>query len=117
MIQKTPEEKAALKLAKAACKQGLRDKEASESRRKSDYEARKQRASEAIRTGIMPKERILEDDYPAYWMYLYVIDEDGGKVVKSEITCTIKQLKFNLKTLGRNFENIYSCDMGARKLL
>lgn len=37
-------------------------------------------------------EPILEDDYPVYYTYLYLAD---GKVIRSEIEGTVKELKQN----------------------
>jgi hypothetical protein len=52
------------------------------------------------------KERVLPDDYPVYYDYLYVAD---GKVVRSDIQGTIRHLKRDL-----NAKEIKSCDIVGR---
>lgn len=39
-------------------------------------------------------ENELEDDYPVYWDYFYVCD---GKVIRSDIQGTVRQLKNDLR--------------------
>ena len=61
-------------------------------------------------------ERVLEDDYPVYWDYLYVCD---GKVIKSDIQGTVKDLKKDLRSYYKlEAKEITTCDIeGRRKLL
>lgn len=55
-------------------------------------------------------ERILENDYPVYWDYLYVCD---GKVIRSDIQGTVLDLKRD-----RRCKEVTTCDIeGRRKLL
>jgi hypothetical protein len=51
-------------------------------------------------------EPILEDDYPVYGDYLYVAD---GKVIRSDIFGTVRELKHNVKA-----KEIRRCDMCGR---
>lgn len=57
---------------------------------------------------IQANERILSDDYPVYWDYLYVCDET---VCRSPINGTVKDLK--RVTGAREVKN---CDMLGREL-
>jgi hypothetical protein len=52
------------------------------------------------------KERVLPDDYPVHYDYLYVAD---GKVVRSDIQGTIRHLKRDL-----NAKEITNCDIFGR---
>jgi len=55
-------------------------------------------------------EKILENDYPVYWDYLYVCD---GVVVRSDVQGTVLDLKRD-----RKCKEVMSCDIeGRRKLL
>lgn len=51
-------------------------------------------------------EPILNDDYPVYVGYLYVSD---GKVISSDFSGTVRQLKSYL-----NAKEICRCDIGGR---
>lgn len=57
-------------------------------------------------------ERELEDDYPIHAGYLYVID---GKVVQSEISTTVGQLKRTFKSQFPNL-SVKNCDIATRNL-
>lgn len=52
-------------------------------------------------------ERILDDDYPVFWDYLYVCD---GKVIRSDIQGNVKDLKRNLKCI-----EVKNCDIIGRQ--
>lgn len=54
------------------------------------------------------KERVLEDDYPVKVGFLYVADD---KVIESDITGTVMELKMLLKV-----KEIKNCDIGGRDL-
>lgn len=54
-------------------------------------------------------ERVLPDDYPVYWDYMYVAD---GKVIRSDIQGTVAQLK---REVGASV--ITSCDIYGRNEL
>ena len=56
----------------------------------------------------MYKERILEDDYPVYGDYWYVVD---GKPVRSDFFGTVLDLK---RVTGA--KEVYSCDAVGRDL-
>jgi len=53
-------------------------------------------------------EPILDDDYPVYGDYLYIAD---GKVIRSDVFGTVRDLKRDLKAT-----EIRRCDMGGRDL-
>ena len=96
-MAKTEQEKAQLKALKSAYKNekmnndNLRKKEADEfKKRKQEFE------KNAILTGILKSEVILNDDHPVYWDYCYVIDQNGGKVICSHIQGTVRDLKRSL---------------------
>ena len=72
--------------------------------------------SNRILTGIMPNETILEDSHPVNWDFLYVVDDSGGKVVRSDVKGTVLTLKADLRKRGYRAENIYNCKMGDRNL-
>ena len=57
------------------------------------------------------KETPLTDDFPVNWDYLYVAD---GKVVRSDIQGTIRDLKRDLIKRGISCEVITTCDIYAR---
>ena len=62
---------------------------------------------------VVLNEKVLDDDYPVYFNYLYVAD---GKVVRSDIEGTIKNLKKDLKvTYGIDAKVITSCDIFGRQ--
>ncbi len=64
---------------------------------------------------VVLNEKVLDDDYPVYFNYLYVAD---GKVVRSDIEGTIKNLKKDLKvTYGIDAKVITSCDIFGRQEL
>ncbi len=69
-----------------------------------------------ILTGILPEEHILEDDHPVYGDFYYVVDDNGGNVIRSDVFGTILTLKADLRKLGYKAENIYSCKMVLRNL-
>lgn len=55
-----------------------------------------------------PREHVLDDEYPVYPGYLYVAD---GKVVQSDISGTVRDLRRYLKA-----PEIRNCDIAARGL-
>jgi hypothetical protein len=57
-------------------------------------------------------ERELPDDYPVYFDYLYVAD---GKVVRSDVQGTIRDLRRDLRSIGRSADVITSCDIAGRR--
>jgi len=54
-------------------------------------------------------EKILENDYPVYWDYLYVCD---GVVIRSDIQGTVLDLKRD-----RKCKEVTNCDIEGRKKL
>lgn len=71
-----------------------------------------------IKEGKIEGERILEDDYPVYCMYLYtaVFKEPDGTnsemVIRSQIEGTVKSLQASMS----NCIAIKNCDIKARNL-
>ena len=57
---------------------------------------------------IYDTERILPDDYPVHYGYMYVVD---GKVCSAPDSMTIKDLKIRLKA-----SEIRNCDIAKRNL-
>lgn len=57
-------------------------------------------------------EKILADNYPVYWDYLYVCDD---KVIRSDVKGDIKYLKHDLRSLGYEAKEIKNCDIEARR--
>lgn len=122
MIQYTSEEKAKAKAAKKAFLQN--HKQEQKERRIEDelWAIRKQqfaeRKSSMILTGILPSERLMSNNEPVYADYIYVIDHEGGKVIRSNTYMgTVKDLKYNLAKDGYKFKNVYTCDLAQRNLL
>ena len=111
MIQKSPEEKMLLKQAKAAYKKELVKEQIF---KKEMFGSIKPERKKVIMTGIVEGEEILENSYPVYWDYFYVIDDNGGKVVRSDIKGTILDLKKDLRSLGFKALNIYNCNIAGR---
>ena len=65
--------------------------------------------SDMILTGVMNGERVLEDDYPIYGGYLYIVDE---RVIVSDYhEITVKKFKQLM-----NAKEIRNCNMGERNL-
>lgn len=66
--------------------------------------------------GIILDEKILEDNYPVFWDYLYVVND---KVIKSDIQGTIKDLKMDLRDFyNMEVTEIKNCDIyNRRKIL
>jgi hypothetical protein len=64
--------------------------------------------SERKLDGVVEDENVLPDDYPVNWDYLYVAD---GKVVRSDIKGTVRDLKRDTKAV-----EIRRCNMAARNL-
>lgn len=60
-----------------------------------------------VQLPFLPSERILENNFPVYWDYLYIVD---GKVFRSDIQGTIMTLKRDLFKLGK----IASIDVEVR---
>lgn len=59
-------------------------------------------------------EKELSDDYPVYWDYLYVCD---GKVIRSDIQGTVRDLKRDLRSYSKlEAKVITSCDIEGRGL-
>lgn len=116
MLQKTPEEKAAIKAAKKAYKQNNQRVYSYEKERRLNEKPK----SNPILTGLIDEESILPDDYPVYWDYLYVAEQKDGthKVIRSDIKGTIKHLKHDIFLLtGFTPPNIYNCKLVARNIL
>lgn len=117
MIQKTKFEKEAAKNAKKAFKQRQRkDKELLP-----DFPLEpipiKIEVKDYILTGIMEGENILEDDYPVYYGYTYVIDDNGGIVVVSNVQGTIKDLRKDIQSHSPfKAINIYNCKRSKRNM-
>lgn len=71
---------------------------------------------ERILTGILPSEILMDDCVEVYADYLYVVDDGGGKVIRSDVFGCVLDLKRDLRRLGYTAENIYYCHMGKRNL-
>jgi len=110
MIAKSPEEKQALKLAKQKHNAAVKE-----------YEAKKIQPKESPKftfqkDGILQCEHLLPDDYPVHADFLYVIDDEGGKVIRSDVFGTVKKLKQDLRNFYKyKALNVYSCDYYARR--
>ena len=61
---------------------------------------------------ILPSERVLEDDYPVYYQYVYVAD---GIVIRSNIYGIILDLKKDLRSIGLEAIEIRNCDIFERQ--
>jgi predicted GNAT superfamily acetyltransferase len=60
------------------------------------------------------KERILDDDHPVYFGYLYVCD---GVVVSSDVQGTVRDLRYDLRDYYKMAaEVITTCDVFGRGL-
>lgn len=55
------------------------------------------------------KGSVLEDNYPVYWDYFYIIEKPNqyDELIKSDIQGTVKDLKADFKKRGINVTNIY----------
>lgn len=116
MIQKTAEEKAAIKAAKNLWKQknnirhsGANDEKIVDTKP----------GVELILTGLMEGEEVLPDDFPVHFDYTYVSDSaDGGhSVIISRIKGTVKELKEDMfRKIGFRPANIYNCKHAARNI-
>lgn len=61
---------------------------------------------------IKLNERVLDDDYPVYMDYLYVCD---GKVIRSDVEGTVKDLKRDLRSFYKlEAKIITTCDIAGR---
>lgn len=58
---------------------------------------------------ILKSELPLDDDYPVYWDYVYLVD---GKMVRSDIQGTVRDLKRATKAT-----EIRNCDIFERRKL
>jgi hypothetical protein len=116
MIQKTNAEKAEIKAAKQAYKQRNKYEQFQRDEVRKDLQEYKKRKAEMILTGIVDGEEVLPDDYPVIWDYLYVVDDNGGKVFKSDIKGTVIELKYNLRRKGYQAINIYTCNTVKRNI-
>lgn len=58
---------------------------------------------------IYNTERLLDDDYPIYAGYFYLVN---GKVYMADFSCTAGELKKELNT-----EEIRNCDLAERNML
>jgi hypothetical protein len=109
MIQYTEAEKQAAKQAKIAFKKNQQPKIPMDLK-----VAEKAKHPVYILSGIVDGETVLLDSHPVYWDYLYVVDDNGGKVIRSDIQGSIRQLKADLQRQGFEAKNIYNCNMSAR---
>lgn len=94
-----------------------RDHKNDEKLRKQEYQQflQKEDTSKKVnKTGILPTEVLLEDTHEVNWDYLYIIDDDGGKVIRSDVKGNVSTLKRDLRSLGYVANNVYSCDIFAR---
>lgn len=118
MIQKTPEEKAAIKAAKKSWKQNGYDRPSIRIQQKQSSQKHEPKPY-PILTGLLEGENPLPDDYPVYWDYVYVADTSDGnhQVIMSEIKGTVNELKNDIfKRKGYWPNNIYNCKRGIRNL-
>lgn len=60
------------------------------------------------------QEKVVPDNYPVHWDYYYVAD---GKVIRSDIEGTVRELKADLKSRGISCEVITTCDPFGRGLM
>lgn len=112
MIPKTEVEKQKLKEAKLKYSKAMREDKLKR------IEASKMQTVKPKHSfnmdGILPEEEILPDTYPVHWDFLYIVDDNGGKVVRSDVAGTVATLKRDLRSRGYKAENIYSCDHSKR---
>jgi len=113
MIAKTEQEKKALKEAKQKYNKAVQQHKLATVERNKLKEAAPKYTFD--RTSILPSEQLLNDSYPVYGDYLYVIDDNGGKVIRSDVFGTVGSLKKDLRSLGHKAENVYSCDFISRR--
>lgn len=58
-----------------------------------------------------PGEKLLDDDYPVYGDYFYVVD---GRVEVSDVFGTVRDLRRNLIRRGRSANTVSTCNIHAR---
>lgn len=112
-MPKTEMEKSIIKEAKKAYKANKR----SEIHFQPPHKQTQKQRTNYILEGVMADETLLDDNYPVYFNYLYVVDDNGGKVVISDIEGTVAQLKSDLKKLGFTANNIHKCNLKARNII
>lgn len=117
MIAKTQDEKDAVKAAKKAYKLNDGRRRFLINAQREENERAIERLKKAILTGITPKETELEDDFPVHFDFKYVVSDNGGKVINSDIKGTVRHLKADLRRRGYKAERIYACDLIGRKML
>jgi hypothetical protein len=110
MLTLTPEEKRAAKQAKKAWKQNQKQTYAPET------EVTETCTSNRIITGEVKGEFPMGDNDPVHPDFLYVINDDTGKVIKSPVGGTVLDLKKALRERGMKAEVVLNCNMGERNL-
>jgi hypothetical protein len=117
MIPKSSQEKLALKQAKKSYKNAQKKLFKGE-----DFDdllmhpKEKILKKEKITSGIMDGEEPLDDNYPVYAGYCYVIDDEQGKVIFSHVNTNIKGFKQALRAQGYKANIVFNCKMAARNL-
>ncbi len=61
---------------------------------------------------FLETERILDDKYPVFGNYLYVID---GRIEQSDVFGTVRDLRMFIIRQGRTADEVRSCDIFGRK--
>jgi hypothetical protein len=117
MIQYTEEEKRLAKEAKKNFKKVNQVENTQKLKFQQEQAEAKEKAKKYLLTGIMPGEEILPDDYPVFLDYYYVISDDEGKVIRSNIQGTVRTLKNGLRTLGYKAQFVLNCQLGKRNML
>lgn len=106
------------KEAKAAYKNQV--KQDAEYRHKivSAWEIEKESLSKIIKDGIMEGETVLDDNYPVYVGYLYVIEYKNGtgELYKCAWNSDVSRLIYALKRNNPDIKCLRRCNMSARNI-
>jgi hypothetical protein len=116
MLQHSEYEKQLIKQAKKLWKKDHQQEEIKKQDWLKEQVILREKRKEMKLTGIMEGEDILSDEDIVHWDYCYVIDDNEGKVVRSNISGTVRQLKRDLQSLGYKAETVRRCEMGKRKM-
>lgn len=60
---------------------------------------------------VLPTETLLDDEYPVFGDYLYVVD---GRVERSDVFGTVRDLRRALIRRGKSADEVRRCDIVAR---
>lgn len=108
MLRYTAEEKKLAKEAKKAYKELLSNPHPIEVLENKDGR---------ILTGILEGEEILMDHEFIYINMYYVIDDNGGTIVRSTLNSSVSVFKTVLKGKGYEAENIRNCRIIQRRII